>query len=92
MCTVLEREQIFISNQKEIVHVRTYCYQFTPASPACSLYRTLLTLHVMYFFLYPRNLDIIKYTKLNAFFILLVPPTFPRLRKNCSYGTGKINH
>ena len=49
---------IFISNCKEIVHVDTPYYQSTHPPPVP------LTLYIMYFFLYPKNLDIIKYKKL----------------------------
>ena len=54
----------FIFNRKEIVHVSTHYYQSTPPLPVRILYTRPLTLYMMYFFLYPRNLDIIKYNKL----------------------------
>ena len=37
-----------------------------PPLLVCTLYRRPLTLYMMYFFLYPRNLDIIKYNKLRS--------------------------
>ena len=70
MCAVLEREQIFIL-QSEIN---------TPCAYLPSLYTLFSCTHtlwkasglvMMYFFQYPRNLDIIKYTMLIMRFIFL---------------------
>ena len=57
---------IFISNPKELVNVRTHYYQSTPRLPVRTLYKMPLTLSMMYFFLHPRNVDIIKYNKLRG--------------------------
>ena len=39
--------QIFISNRKVIVHMRTYFFQYTPLPPQRTLYETQI---LMYFF------------------------------------------
>ena len=44
-----------------------------PLPPVRTLYGKPLTLYMMHFF-HPRNLDIIKYTKFNAFLIFLALP------------------
>ena len=56
MCTeyAYRTEQIFISNRKEIVYVRTEFYQYTPPSSIRTLYGKLLTLYMMYFFPVPQ--------------------------------------
>ena len=55
---MLREEQSFISNPKEIFHVRTYLYQYTPRSHVRTLYGRPLTWFYMWFFLYPIKLDI----------------------------------
>ena len=84
---MLKREYIFISNRKDIVHmrthVRTYYYHFAPLAPGPVriVYRSLSPCWMTYFFLYPRNLGIMKYTKLTVSFILLalLPSSSPLL-------------
>ena len=55
---MLRKEQSFICNPKEIFHVRTYLYQYTPPFPcAHTLWKASnMILHVI--FLYPIKLDI----------------------------------
>ena len=48
----MRRKQIFISNRKEILYIRTYFYQYTPPSPVRTLYGRTLILYMMYFFSY----------------------------------------
>ena len=62
MCTLLRGEQIFISHWKEIVHVYVYYFQYRYGPPLGTLYKRSLTLHMIYFFLYSRNLDINFYS------------------------------
>ena len=61
-----------------------------PTTPPPPLYAHLkpLTLHMIYFFLDPRNLDIIRYTKLTLFFILPAPP--PSRKKIVHYDQSKL--
>ena len=44
----------------------THYHQFRPILPIRTLYRRLLTLYMAYFFLYPRDLNIIKYNELRS--------------------------
>ena len=81
MCTVLWRKYIFISKRKEIVHVRThlhghYCH-FTPPflAPVRIVYRRPPSFFMTYLFLYPRNSQIMKFTKVTVLFILLMLPS-----------------
>ena len=57
---------IFHSQSERDAHVCPYYYQFTP-SPLYAHSRPL-TLYMMYFFPYHRNLNVIKYTKLATFY------------------------
>ena len=45
--------------------------------PVSALYRRPLILYMKHFFLYSKNLEIIKHNKLIAFFILLYQPPPP---------------
>ena len=63
-------EQIFISDQKEIVQVRTYFNQYTPPFSVRTLYGRSLTLHMMHIF--PISQNNIKYSKLITFFIIFL--------------------
>ena len=57
-----------------MVHVHTHYCPYTPPPPVYVLYGRPLALYIMCFFLFPRNLDIMKYTKLTLFFNFVVPP------------------
>ena len=73
MCTTLRLEYIFILNQKELIHVRAHYHQFRSPLPVRTLYRSLLTLYMEYFFLYPRDWNIIKENKLRVLtFIMFI--------------------
>ena len=76
MCVVLKREKKYSRfKQERIFHVCSYYYRTTTTpSPVRRLYGRLLTLYIMYCFLYSGNLGIIKYTKLTTFFMFLIPP------------------
>ena len=77
MCTVLRKEYISISNRKEILLL---VYTLPPVR---TLYGKPETLNMICFFLYPRNLNVIKYVKLSTFFIILftVPCCYAPLDK-----------
>ena len=74
---------VIISNRKEIVSVDGDYYYFTALLPIRTLIERFWPCTWCIFFLYPKNLDIIKYIKLTAIFILLVTPQ----KKTRSYGT-----
>ena len=58
-------------------YMRTYCYHYTQSSP-CAHFYSLKPCIWSFFFLYPLNLNIVKYTKITMF-ILLVPPPLENL-------------
>ena len=76
--------------------MRTYFYQYTPPYLVRKLNGRSVILYMMYFFLYPENLDTIKYSKLTTFFILFVlnPPPSPRtnLVATALYGNLEIDY
>ena len=70
MCAVLGREQIFIFHSE----INSLCAYLPSLYTLFSCAHTLLKasdLVMMYFFQYPRNLDMIKYTMLIVRFIFL---------------------
>ena len=66
MFTALLFTNVFIFNRKGAIDVRTDYSQFRPPLPVHTLYRRLLTLYMVYFFLYPRDLNILKFNKLRG--------------------------
>ena len=62
---MLRKEYISISNRKEILLL---VYTLPPVQ---SLYGKPVTLYMICFFLYPRNLNVIKSAKFSTFFIIL---------------------
>ena len=66
MFTAFLLTNVFIFNRKEAIDVRTDYSQFRPPLSVRTLYRRLLTLFIVYFFLYPRDLNILKFNKLRG--------------------------
>ena len=79
----------FVFNRKEIIHMPTHYHQFRPTLHVRTFYRRLLVLNMVYFFLYPADLNIIKYNKLRCLTFIMsakkhqfYDPPAPSIRKN----------
>ena len=77
LCSTEKKTNFHVQSERDSPFTYVLLQIYTPL-PSTHTLEKVLHLVVDVFFLYPRNLDIIKYTKLTIFVFLLVPPSLPK--------------
>ena len=74
-CVSDEKKTNFhIQSERDIIYAHVLLSIYTPFPCTHTLWKVSDLVYDVFSFLYPKNLDSIKYSKLTAFHILLYPP------------------